>query len=698
MAEFKVKTKGGADPHGKPRVYFCCHPDDFDRYFDKICEDVFKTHDPAIYYTEDMREVLDETNITVDLGRMNLFLIPITFRLMNEPCRAMSVDIAYAKENNIPILPFMMEDGIDAVYSLPRNFGERQYLSPFSSDKTGISYENKLENYLKSILISDEMAKRIRKAFDAYIFLSYRKKDRRYADELMRIIHNIPGCRDIAIWYDEFLTPGESFIKNIEKAMSDSRLFALLVTPNLLESGNFVMTEEYPMAKKAEMDILPTEMEKTDRDELFSKFDGISEPVRAEDEKFSEALLSVIKNIIISKNDDDPEHNFLIGLAYLDGIDVEVDVERGVALITMAAEAGFVEAMEKLYEMYRSGNDVALNYAESLKWAERLYDKSIAERGEEQYDSLRYLNDLALAYGNVGEHKKSIELLKKAKELTCRIFGAEHPEALTTLNNLSLAHMSLGEYREAAVLLEKLYDISCRIYGEKHADTLTYISNLAFCYMNIGEVKFAIRLLEGAYSVSHKILGDEHPDTLRIINNLGGAYTNIQEYEKALGLLQVAYKTGCKLLGEKHPNTLMILHNIGGIYNDMGESYKAIEILKPVYESYCSLRLDEHEYALSSLNALAKAYINAAIYAEAVETRKRIHEILCKILGQEDNNSILALCDLAYAYFLAKDYESSYQAYMSAYTLCYMTLGKEHPQSEGILKACKALIKILYKQ
>ena len=43
-----------------------------------------------------------------------------------------------------------------------------------------------------------------RHAFDAYIFLSYRKKDRRYANELMRLIHNNPECRDIAIWFDEF--------------------------------------------------------------------------------------------------------------------------------------------------------------------------------------------------------------------------------------------------------------------------------------------------------------------------------------------------------------------------------------------------------------------------------------------------------------------------------------------------------------
>lgn len=56
MATFNVRTKGGADPRGKVKVYFTSHPDDFDKYFDKICDDVLKTQDCAIYYTPDMSE------------------------------------------------------------------------------------------------------------------------------------------------------------------------------------------------------------------------------------------------------------------------------------------------------------------------------------------------------------------------------------------------------------------------------------------------------------------------------------------------------------------------------------------------------------------------------------------------------------------------------------------------------------------
>ena len=302
MAKFKVVTRGDSDPHGKPRVYFTCHPDDFDKYFDKVCKDIFgvKEIDSAIYYTEDMSEPLDEKNVHIDLGRINLFLVPVTLKLLSDPCRAMQVDIAYAKEKNIPILPFIMETGLDSIYSLPCNFGERQYISPYSKDTTEISYKEKLEKHLSEVLLSNTMMEDIRKAFDTYVFLSYRKKDRAYANDLMKRIHEIPGCRDVAIWYDEFLALGESWRENIKNAMrmvsEKSNLFTIVITPNILEEyideegklrKNFVMEEEYPKAVDMQMSIFPAEMEDTNREQLGYKFDGIPAPVKIDDPVFA---------------------------------------------------------------------------------------------------------------------------------------------------------------------------------------------------------------------------------------------------------------------------------------------------------------------------------------------------------------------------------------------------------------------------
>ena len=142
----------------------------------KVCEDIFATHECAIYYTPDMAEEIADEDKDTDIGQMNLYVVPITFRLLSQPNRAMDSDIAYAKEKHIPILPLMMESGIDEFYSKPEKFDKLQYLNPFQSDLSEISYANKLKKHLESLLISDEMAKKIRDAFDAYIFLSYRKR------------------------------------------------------------------------------------------------------------------------------------------------------------------------------------------------------------------------------------------------------------------------------------------------------------------------------------------------------------------------------------------------------------------------------------------------------------------------------------------------------------------------------------------
>ena len=181
MAEFCYRTKGNASPKGKPRVYFTSHPEDFSRYFETVCEDIFKTQDCAIFYTEDMTEEIEDKYKESDLGQMNLFVIPVTFKLLSGENRAMDSDFRYAKEKHIPVLPIMMESGLDVMYSRKDRFGELQYLDPYAQDATAIAYGEKLKKYLDSVLISNEMAERVRRAFDAYIFLSYRKKDRKYA-------------------------------------------------------------------------------------------------------------------------------------------------------------------------------------------------------------------------------------------------------------------------------------------------------------------------------------------------------------------------------------------------------------------------------------------------------------------------------------------------------------------------------------
>lgn len=369
MERFQHKTRNGSTSREKSKVYFCGRDKDFNRFFKSVSDDILRARDCAVWYSYDMVERDEE--FLACLKEMQLFVIPVTAELLKEENVVMDVEFPFAMEHHIPVLPIMQEYGLQELFN--KRCGSIQYLERYSADATAIRYEKKLEDYLQAVLIGDQLAAQVRAAFDAYVFLSYRKKDRKHAQELMRLIHKNEFCRDVAIWYDEFLTPGENFNCAIQEALQKSGLFVLAVTPNLVNETNYVMTTEYPMAREAGKPILPAELVPTDRRKLQESYKELPDPTDAHNEPaLSAALLEAVQRMAIRENDRSPEHNFFIGLAYLSGIDVEVDYPRALELITGAAESGLEQAMQKLVDIYTNGIGVPRDCEKACLWKARI--------------------------------------------------------------------------------------------------------------------------------------------------------------------------------------------------------------------------------------------------------------------------------------------------------------------------------------
>lgn len=80
----------------------------------------------------------------------------------------------------------------------------------------------------------------------------------------------------------------------------------------------------------------------------------------------------MLKNAAINKNINKSQHDFLIGLAYLNGIDVEVNNETALELIRSSAQQGHIPAIEKLIDMYNKGNGVKRDYQKANEWQSTL--------------------------------------------------------------------------------------------------------------------------------------------------------------------------------------------------------------------------------------------------------------------------------------------------------------------------------------
>lgn len=499
------KTRGGAAPQGKARVYFSGHSVDLERFLEPICRQLFQTQDCAVYYDAEPEAPGDREDWLRQLEQMQLFVLPITGRFLYQPNQARELELPFALERRIPILPLMQEPGLEAEFN--RICGDFQLLNQNDPDPTALPYEEKLEKFLSSVLVGDALAAQVRDAFDAYVFLSYRKKDRQYAQRLMRLIHKNDFCRDIAIWYDEFLTPGENFNDAIAEALRKSALFALTVTPSLVEEGNYVMRIEYPEAQKAGKTILPVEMAETDRKKLAECYRDLPPCAQAQDEPgLSAALLEAVQKLAIRENDGSPAHNFFIGLAYLNGIDVEVDRARALKLIVGSAEQGLPEAMEQLVHMYEAGDGVRRELGQAVAWQEKLAawrearfeETGNQEQGRQWLESLRLLGDGWMELDQLDRGEQVYQKMNQAAQRMAELFPDREEKAFLadSLEALGDAALRRGDQQKAKEYFRQSLSIREQMDREKHTPRLS--QDLANNYIRLGRICLDEEYLIGA--------------------------------------------------------------------------------------------------------------------------------------------------------------------------------------------------------
>ena len=602
MSTLAYKTRGQSSPQGKPRVFFCCHPEDFQPFFQEIADNILKMQNCAIWYFTDQQATPDDEQMETDLGQMQLFVVPVTAKLLHLSNFAADAAIPFALKQHIPVLPLMQESGLDELFC--HKFGDIQFLDKRKQDPTAISYEEKLEKYLSSVLVGDELAAKVRAAFGAYIFMSYRKKDRKYAQILMRKIHANEFCRDIAIWYDEFLTPGENFNQAIADALQKSQQFTLVITPNLINETNYVMTTEYPAAMASGKPILPAELVKTDRGILERCYTDIPDCIDAYNKgALSESLFQAVQQLALPENSDSPEHNFLIGLAYLGGIDVEVDHKRARMLIQSAAETGFVEAIKKLVSMYRTGEGVERNYRMSIRWQETLIE--LLRKQFDAENSEKNILLLANAYWSLGDYQYELWNLKKAKSsyLDFLQFVESVQYQFPQMKGyVSIGYLKVGKVLRTEGALADAFEYcekSLQIAEQLAADAKNVKTrrNLSFSYDNVGAILQEEGKTEDAFQYYKKALNirkqlASETGTIEAQNDLSSSYSEIGTILQMNGNLEDAlqyYKNALSIRKQLMAETSTLdaqrsvassYHNIGTILQTQGKLEDALQYYK----------------------------------------------------------------------------------------------------------------------
>jgi len=741
--ELRYVTREMGDPRGRPKVFFSCHPADFDRAFSLVSEDVLQRANCAIWYDPQLPEggqpigSDEELRAFHDmLDGMQLMLFAVTSRFLEAPNRARDMELPYALEAHIPVLPIMLERGLE------RQFNEVcapiQVVNRYVDDPTATPYDEVLKGFLESVLADNELAERIRDAFDAYVFLSYRKKDRRHARRLIELIHQNDEFRDIAIWFDEYLVPGEGFDEAIRRALAKSSLFALAVTPQLLEEGNYVMDEEYPRARDRQeqlddLRIVPVELHdpayqdpRTDRVELAEKYQRIP-PVQDEQipEQVREALVAALAEVGRREHKATPQHHFFMGLAYLCGIDQEPDFSRALELITMAARPEdsntepCIEATEKLVDMYLLGEGVARSVSDALQWQRTVVGQCGAayERhhdhdehrgfGTRRFKALVRLSDLLRETGDEqGAIEAAEEALAFADELMDEVGVREvERDRAVTLNRLGELYEANRNPQQAWQCLQQAKGIYDRLASEM--GTQRAKRDLSVSLERLGDLARSCKDLNRAESCYQQALEirqglvEKNPnaharrDLSAMLTKLGNVYSDKGSYQQALALYTQALELDRLLEQELQTPQLaddycVSLTKVGDVQRRLGDGAAALVRYDAARLGYESLieqtgALRYRKNHARCMGKLASAYKHAGRQVDAKQCFRACIDEWQGIAQEVGQNSSATRHELAVAYFNQALFAADAEALKEAIAL-WQQLARQDPRYRRFLE------------
>ena len=179
------------------------------------------------------------------------------------------------------------------------------------------------------------------------------------------------------------------------------------------------------------------------------------------------------------------------------------------------------------------------------------------------------LKDLAETYQDLGELKRSIEILGTALQLS-RQTGNAHLEAVIE-NDLAWSYGRLGEGQKSLEHLERALALDRRL--SKRADEAAVLGSIGWAYRNLGMGERALDFLSQSLQMNRE-LGDRS-NQAAILNNIGLVYDDRGDYQKAIDAFKESLalcegKAGCAAEAPA-------LGNLGFAYSHLGDREKALD-------------------------------------------------------------------------------------------------------------------------
>ena len=301
--------------------------------------------------------------------------------------------------------------------------------------------------------------------------------------------------------------------------------------------------------------------------------------------------------------------------------------------------------------------------------------------GDNDPDSLRVMNLLAICLGRQEKQREAEEVFRRFFEIKEARLGPEHPETLSAMHNLAVTIMFLGRNKEAESIFREIVAIRTRVQGEKHPDLLNAIAMLASTLYEQGKYGEAETLFLKNYLLRKDIQGANHRDTMRGMNHLANAMRQQGKLAEADELRREAIRISRAELGENHPVTLWMMSDHAEDLNWMGR-FKAAEQLCQVIDQAKTETLGED--SAMYLPIMQTLGDSCWFQGRFEESRGIYQDLIQKLLNETDdsNPSVLrAQSKLAIALNSMGDHAAAESLLQDVLKQQNRIIGSDHPHT-----------------
>ncbi len=249
------------------------------------------------------------------------------------------------------------------------------------------------------------------------------------------------------------------------------------------------------------------------------------------------------------------------------------------------------------------------------------------------------LGNLGIAYGDLGNAKKSIDYNEQALKIA-REIGDRRGEG-NQLGNLGNAYNALGDAKKSIDYYEQALKIAREI-GDRQREG-NHLGNLGNVYYRLGDVKKSIDYYEQALKIAKEI-GDRRGEGVDL-GNLGNAYNALGDVKKAIDYYEQGLKIA-KEIGDRWVKGAD-LGNLGNVYYQLGDVKKSIDYYEQALK--IAQEIGDRRREGNQLGSLGLAYSALGDAKKSIDHYEQALRITKEIGDRQGEGNQLGNLGLAYS-------------------------------------------------